>query len=127
MKQARKTLRSAFNDLKNEDYEWARFKAQQAAGLAVKAILRGIGVGPIGHSITRLLREFGKAGIDVPKEMFEYAMELDRNHIAPRYPDAYTERAPFEYYSKDIARTLSSYPEEIIGFVEKVKESVKGT
>jgi len=32
------------------------------------------------------------------------AMELDRNYIAPRYPDAYSEGAPFEYYSEDVAR-----------------------
>ncbi|AAL80881.1 hypothetical protein PF0757 [Pyrococcus furiosus DSM 3638] len=31
-------------------------------------------------------------------------MELDRNYIAPRYPDAYPEGAPFEYYSEEVAR-----------------------
>ena len=67
MRQAEKTLRSALRDLEGEDYEWASFKAQQAAELAVKALLRGMGFAPIGHSITRLLRNLRDEGVEVPK------------------------------------------------------------
>ncbi len=67
MKQAEKTLRSALRDLEGGDYEWASFKAQQAAELAVKALLRGMGFAPIGHSITRLLRNLRDEGVEVPK------------------------------------------------------------
>ena len=127
MKQSRKTLKSAYNDLENEDYEWASFKAQQSAELAVKAILRGLGMGPIGHSITRLLKEFTNFNVEVPREILRCAMELDRNYIAPRYPDAYSEGAPFEYYSEEIARTLILYAEKIIRFVERVSKNVERT
>ena len=48
MKQAEKTLHSDFRDLEGEDYEWASFKAQQAAELAVKALLRGMGLPQLG-------------------------------------------------------------------------------
>jgi len=117
MKQAERTLASARRDLEEGYYEWASFKAQQAAELAVKALLRGLGYAPIGHSITRLLRELRAEGFRVPREILSMAMELDRNYIAPRYPDAYPEGAPFEYYSEDVARELISYAEEIMKFV----------
>ncbi|WP_048160708.1 HEPN domain-containing protein [Thermococcus sibiricus] len=127
MREAKRTLSSAYSDLEHAYYEWASFKAQQAAELAVKAILRGIGLAPIGHSITKLLRELNTLGIDVPKEILYYAMELDRNYIAPRYPDAYSEGAPFEYYSEEIAKELISYVEKIIKFVEGLKNELGKT
>ena len=45
MKNAQTTLRSAINDKSSQFYNWACFKAQQAAEYAVKAYLRGIGKG----------------------------------------------------------------------------------
>ncbi|ASJ13569.1 DNA-binding protein [Thermococcus thioreducens] len=117
MRQAERTLKSALRDLDGGDYEWASFKAQQAAELAVKALLRGLGLAPIGHSITRLLRELRNEGFEVPRELFYAAMELDRNYIAPRYPDAYPEGSPFEYYSEDVARELISNAEKILDFI----------
>ncbi|CAB49809.1 HEPN domain-containing protein [Pyrococcus abyssi] len=101
IKQAERNLRSALRDLEGGDYEWASFKAQQAAELAVKALLRGMGSAPIGHSITRLLRNLVGEGIDVPKKLFYIAMKLDRNYMASRYPHVYPEGSPFEYYSED--------------------------
>jgi len=117
MRQAGRTLESARNDLDDRYYEWASFKAQQAAELAVKALLRGLGYAPVGHSITRLLRELREEGFGIPREILSMAMELDRNYIAPRYPDAYPEGSPFEYYSKDVAEKLISYAEGIIEFL----------
>ncbi|ALV63883.1 hypothetical protein ADU37_CDS21860 [Thermococcus sp. 2319x1] len=125
--EAKRTLASAYSDLKEGYYEWASFKAQQAAELAVKAILRGIGFAPIGHSITRLLRDLSENNIKVPKEILYFAMELDRNYIAPRYPDAYPEGSPFEYYSEDIAKELIEYAEKIIKFIEGVADELQTT
>lgn len=103
--EARRTLKSAYSDLREGYYEWASFKAQQAGELAVKAILRGLGLAPVGHSITKL-RELRDRGFDVPKKVLYRAMELDRNYIAPRYPDAYPEGSSYEYYSRDTAEEL---------------------
>ncbi|MDK2796112.1 MAG: hypothetical protein PWQ22_1009 [Archaeoglobaceae archaeon] len=127
LKEAKRTLGSAYSDLENEYYEWASFKAQQSAELAVKAILRGLGVSPIGHSVTKLLRELSNSGIEVPKDIISFAMELDRHYIAPRYPDAYPEGSPFEYYSEEIAKELLSLSEKIINFVEKLKHELGKT
>jgi len=43
MKQAEHTLRSIEADLGFGSYSWACFKAQQAAELAIKAMLRAMG------------------------------------------------------------------------------------
>ena len=51
----KKTLLSAEGDLGRGDYNWACFKAHQAAGYAVKALLHGLGLTPKGHSISLLL------------------------------------------------------------------------
>ncbi|NJF25985.1 HEPN domain-containing protein [Thermococcus sp. Bubb.Bath] len=126
MMQAERTLNSALRDLEGGDYEWASFKAQQAAELAVKALLRGMGFAPIGHSITKLLRNLRDEGIEVPRELFHRAMELDRNYIAPRYPDAYPEGSPFEYYSEDVAGEMISYAEEVINFVKRTAKNLAG-
>ncbi|AFN04146.1 MULTISPECIES: HEPN domain-containing protein [Pyrococcus] len=91
MVEAKRTLASAYSDLREGYYEWASFKAQQAAELAVKAILRGLSFAPIGHSITKLLRELAENNIKGPKKILYFAMKLDRNYIALRYPDAYPE------------------------------------
>ncbi|WP_457750677.1 HEPN domain-containing protein [Thermococcus sp.] len=126
MKQAERTLSSARRDLGEGYYEWASFKAQQAAELAVKALLRGLGYAPIGHSITRLLKELQAEGFRVPREILSMAMELDRNYIAPRYPDAYPEGVPFEYYSEDVAEELISCAEEIMEFVRGLISDFEG-
>lgn len=54
------TLRSAKGDLDRGDYNWACFKAQQAAEFAVEALLHGIGFHACGHSVSRLLIRFQK-------------------------------------------------------------------
>ncbi|MGP3667583.1 MAG: HEPN domain-containing protein [Candidatus Bathyarchaeota archaeon] len=115
--EAKRTLQSAQSDLDSGYYEWASFKAQQSAELATKGILRALGIASTDHSVTRLLKELENF-CKVPKELLNLAMELDRNYIAPRYPDAYAEGSPFEYYSEEIAKRLISYAEKIISFVE---------
>ncbi len=63
----------------------------------------------------------------VPKEILYFAMELDRNYIAPSCPDAYPEGSPFEYYSEDIAKELIEYAEKIIKFIEGVADELQTT
>ncbi len=60
------------------------------------------------------------------RELFHRAMELDRNYIAPRYPDAYLEGSPFEYYSEDVAEEMIGYAEEVLNFVKRMAERLAG-
>jgi len=43
LRQAKDTLESAEEDLKNHRFNWSCFKAQQAAEYAVKGLLYGLG------------------------------------------------------------------------------------
>ena len=124
LSQAEYTLRSAENDMKSGFYSWACFKAQQAAEYAVKALLFGLGIMAYGHSIKRLLDVLSKE-VDVPDELFNSARLLDRHYIPPRYPDAYIEGAPYEYYGeKDAVEAINSSL-AIIAFVRRVADEAQ--
>jgi len=116
IKQAEYTLKSAERDKNSGDYSWACFKAQQAGELAVKALLYGLGIMAYGHSIKKLLDVLSK-DIDVPNEMFRYARILDRHYIPPRYPDAYVEGSPYEFYGIEDAEEAIKAANVIIKFI----------
>jgi HEPN domain-containing protein len=94
-RQAEHTLSSAGRDRKAGDHDWACFKAQQAAELALKGYVRATREYVTGHSVTRLL---GALGEEVPDELVRCAHDLDKVYIPARYPDAYDSGAPMDYY-----------------------------
>ena len=86
---ARRTLESAGGDLGRGDYDWACFKAQQAAELAVKGLLHGVGAHAYGHSVALLLERAGEAlGLAVPGDVLECGKLLGKYYIptATRMP-----------------------------------------
>ncbi len=103
MKAARQALESAKADLSRGDYNWACFKAEQAAECALKGLLRGLGASHHTQSLTRLL-------ISLPKD-------LD--------PDTWIEGAPSNYYTGQNARIDISYATVIIKRVEDQWNSFK--
>ncbi len=122
---AKKTLESARGDQARGDYNWACFKAQQAGGLAAKALLHGIGEAAYGHSVSRLLSNASTKGFAVPEEVMDCGRDLDKYYIPTRYPSAWSEGSPHEYYSeRDGARAIYC-AEIIISWVEEQWESLK--
>ncbi|ASJ02489.1 DNA-binding protein [Thermococcus profundus] len=122
--QALYTLKSAENDIRGGFYSWACFKAQQAAEYAVKAALFGFGIMAYGHSIKKLLDVLSQR-VDVPEELFDVARLLDRHYIPPRYPDAYVEGAPHEYYGKNDALEAINAAKRVIEFVGRVDDEAR--
>ena len=85
MEAALRTLDSARGDLERGDYNWACFKAQQAAELAVKGLLWGIGRPGYGHSVARLLARAGEElEAEIPEGLLDCAKLLDKFHIPTR-------------------------------------------
>jgi len=119
MDQAEYTLKSAESDMRAGFYSWACFKAQQAGEYAVKALLYGMGIMAYGHSIKKLLDVLSQR-IDVPSELFNRARLLDRHYIPPRYPDAYIEGSPYEYYGENDAREAINSAREIVEFIRRL-------
>ncbi len=81
--------------------------------------LFGLGVMAYGHSIKKLLDILSNE-IEVPEGLFDNARMLDRHYIPPRYPDAYMEGAPYEYYGEKDALEAINSAREIIAFVRRV-------
>lgn len=88
LRQARRDLVHAGHALRDEEYEWACFAAQQAAEKAVKAVFLEIGADAWGHSVSALLAGL-PVEIDVPEDLIETGKELDKHYIPPRYPNSH--------------------------------------
>jgi len=120
---ARRTLDSARGDLERDDYNWACFKSHQAAEYAVKALLRGVGETAHGHSVSNLVKKLSAVDFS---EILEHAKALDKFYVPTRYPDAWPEGIPVDYYTeKDAVEALMS-AEKILDWVVRVWKSLGG-
>ena len=116
-------LESARGDLERGDYNWACFKAQQAAEYAVKALLHGLGMPAYGHSVSGLLSRL-PGGLEASRVIQE-AKSLDKYYVPTRYPNAWSEGVPSDYYTKRDAEEAIIEAEKIIGWVEEAWRSLK--
>lgn len=107
-------LKQAANDL-----EWARdslqggfwaqvcFSCQQIAEKSLKAVALSKGALEIkSHSLVKIAEALGING-----DIERMGRRLDVYYISSRYPDAFSEGAPYEYFDREQA-------EEALGFAE---------
>jgi HEPN domain-containing protein len=116
MRSSMTTLESARGDLGRGDYNWACFKAHQAAEFAVKALLHGLGLPAYGHSVSGLIVKLPE-GLAV-RGMLQEAKALDKYYVPTRYPNAWSEGNPEDYYTRKDAEEAVDYAGRIIGGVE---------
>lgn len=121
---SRRTLESARGDLERGDYNWACFKSHQAAEFALKALLRGLGMPPYGHSLSRLLGEAERI-FRCEDSVVQAAKTLDKYYVPTRYPNAWVEGSPDEYYTRKDAEEAIRLAENIIGWVEEKWRSLR--
>ncbi|MBI4523189.1 MAG: HEPN domain-containing protein [Deltaproteobacteria bacterium] len=119
MDQAKGDLQHARSDLERNFYDWACFSAQQAAEKACKAILQKMGAEAWGHSVADLLDELAKKH-DVPENLKDAALELDKTYIPTRYPNAHPSGSPRRRYTRVEAERLFGYAEKIVTFCEDI-------
>lgn len=117
LKQAKRDLQHARHSLEDGDYEWACFAAHQGAEKAVKALYQSMGAEAYGHSVYGLLERLPTSHQPGP-ELKAVAKELDKHYIPARYPNSYSEGAPFEYYTEVEAQRAVDYAQRIIQFCE---------
>jgi HEPN domain-containing protein len=96
-------------------YNWACFSAQQSAEKAIKAVFQKMGAEAWGHSVIDLLNELAKKH-NVPAELSNGALELDKAYIPTRYPNAHPSGSPRNRYTKDEAKRLIEHAEKILQF-----------
>lgn len=121
---ARETLNSAASDLENGYYNWSCFKAQQAAEFAIKALMYGMGIRRGGHSITILLKQISEY-VEIPREIFDAARMLDKLYIPTRYPDAWGEGTPMDYYTEADCMEALTQARRILKWVEETWGSLR--
>lgn len=122
---AERTLSSAVGDAERGDFNWACFKAHQAAEFALKALLYGVGMPARGHSLTHLIAGISRL-IPVGEDSVELCRILDKFHIPTRYVDAWSEGSPYEYFSRRDAETAIKAAEEVIKLVRGLWRSLSG-
>ena len=66
-----------------------------------------------GHSVADLLREMRKFQ-NVPEDLMDMALELDKAYIPSGYPNAHPSGSPRGRYTKGEAERMISHAEKII-------------
>lgn len=80
--------------------------------------MRGFGKLGIGHSLLRLIKEMEAMGINVD-EIRKCSLTLEKFYIPTRYPDAYSEGSPYEFYDAEEAENALDCCSHIIDFVRR--------
>ena len=113
--QAKSDLKHARNSLRDGDYDWACFAAQQAAEKVVKALYMKKNSIAWGHSVFELLENLPE-DIRPDKELIELTKTLDKHYIPTRYPNAHPSGAAYKYYTKEEAEKAIKICEEVMNF-----------
>ncbi len=109
LRQAERNLKSAEVNYQYGLYEESCYESQQCAKKAVKGLLAHLHREERGNAITLLLRS---VTLEVPSEVLECAQELDKHYIPSRYPDAYDEGGPLDYYNRGMQSVAWNAPGE---------------
>lgn len=117
-------LEHAESDLRGGFHNWACFSAQQSAKKAVKAVFQKMGAEVWGHSATDLLRELSKSR-DVPQELIDGTLELDKAYIPGRYPNAHPSGSPRNLYTKGEAQRLTGHAQKILKFCSRIVSEIR--
>ncbi len=114
-RQAEADLRHAKNAMKDEDFEWSCFAAQQGAEKAVKALFQKLGMEAWGHTLTALIGNLPNE-VGASDSLVNCAKILDKHYIPTRYPNGFDSGAPTDFYTKEEAKTAIKCAEEILEF-----------
>ena len=117
-RQARQDLEHARTSVAAGHHEWACFAAHQAAEKALKALFQSLGGEARGHSLSGLLDHIaGRRPVEAA--LLDAGRQLDRHYIPARYPNAYAEGAPCQYYARGDAEEAIADAEQIFQFCER--------
>jgi HEPN domain-containing protein len=108
-------LEHARSDLAGGFFNWACFSAQQAAEKAVKAVFQRLGAEAWGHSVADLLIALQERR-EVPQDLIDRALELDKAYIPTRYPNAHPSGSARSRYTRWEAEKLIGHAEQIVRF-----------
>ena len=103
----------------------AAFHAQQAAEMAIKAIIVAASDDhPMIHSSSELLRELASLEIAVPHHVIAAASKLDIYYLAARYPDAVGDADPTLLVPPEDARRAIERARLVLAFARSTIASL---
>jgi len=117
LRQAKRDLDHAGEDLKSEYYEWGCFSAHQAAEKAVKALFLHLHAEAWGHSVKKLLENLPET-VGYSQELIEIGAALDKFYIPTRYPNGFDVGTPEDYYGKRDLEEAMAYARKIVQYCE---------
>ncbi|MHA1699416.1 MAG: HEPN domain-containing protein [Promethearchaeota archaeon] len=121
--QARVDYKHAENNMDLEAYELVCFLSHQAAEKALKAVLYSLGFRPFGSSLKGIIDKIQQNQIQIQIPV-NCAMELDKQYIPTRYPDAFISGIPHDYYSKSNAQDCLKWSRKILESVENYMKNI---
>ena len=89
----------------------------------MKAVFQKMGAEAWGHSVVDLLAELSKKH-QIPEEIMNRALELDKAYIPTRYPNAHPSGSPRNLYTKEESRRLIEHAEKIVRFCSNLLSKI---
>jgi HEPN domain-containing protein len=75
------------------------------------------GLRPFGHSLTALLARAVQEGFPPPApDIEDAAAGLDKHYISARYPDAFEDQIPAEYYTYELAEEALAWAKLLLQY-----------
>lgn len=108
-------------------HNWACMIAEQAAQLAAKALLHGVGRGDRarGHDLVRLLETAStEAGLALSEKVHGAALRLVRHYQPTRYPDALPGGTPRSRYRREDAEEALADARVIVAAVNETRAAL---
>jgi HEPN domain-containing protein len=114
LRQAESDLAWAQDSMQGRHWAQVCFTCQQIGEKALKAIALWRGASEVrSHSLARIAEALAIDG-----DLTVKAKRLDQYYIAARYPDAYAEGSPYEYFVGEQAEEALSFARD---FIERAK------
>lgn len=101
-------------------HNWACFAAEQAAQLALKALLHGVGAAPWGHDLVRLGDLVNEKELALDPDVADAVRRLARHYIPSRYPDAHASGTVAEHYGASDASSAIEDAELVLAFADRI-------
>lgn len=124
--EATRALEAADVQAKQGLHNWGCFVYEQAAQLAVKGLLHGMGKAPWGHDIVALVELLDEVGGAAAEDVSASARRLGRHYIPARYPDAYPSGAPGDHYGQSDSIEAARDAKTILDAVDALWRSLEG-
>jgi HEPN domain-containing protein len=105
-------------------YNWSCFLCEQAAQLALKGLLHGLGLAPWGHDLVTLARTAGDAQLQIGDAVSSALHRLGRHYIPARHPDAHPSGGAGEHYLASDAEDALVDARAVLDFVDRTWASL---